>query len=115
MSDEKPQIKQDKMCILLRDDKIDEFNRRWAEGERCDLTGMDFRGIDLRKLDVEGMNFSNSYFRQTDLRGLNLSSCNLEGASLRGALVSGTYFPNTLSAEEILLSINHGTRMRCSK
>ena len=112
MKDDRPKMKEDEMCMLLREDKIEAFTKRWAQGERCDLTGMDLRGMDLRKLNVEGVDFSNSYFRQADLRGLNMSTCNLEGASIRGAQISGTYFPKELSPEEILLSLSHGTRMR---
>jgi uncharacterized protein YjbI with pentapeptide repeats len=115
MKDEKPKMKQDDMCMLLREEKMEAFSKRWAQGERCDLTGMDFRGMDLRKLNVEGVDFSNSYFRQADLRGLNMSTCNLEGASIRGAQISGTFFPKALSPEEILLSLNHGIRMRYRK
>ncbi len=114
MKYEKPKIKQDEMSLLLREDAVDAFNERWAKGERCDLTGMDFRGLDLRRLDVEGMDFSNSYFRQADLRGLNMTTCKLEGASIQGALISGTYFPKALSPEEITLSLTHGTRLRYS-
>ena len=112
MNDERPKRNDDEMSMLLREDRIEEFNDRWAKGERCQLTGMDFRGLDLRKLNVEGMDFSNSYFRQADLRGLNLSTCVLKGASISGAQISGTYFPKELSPDEILLSLNHGTRMR---
>ena len=36
----------------------------------------------------------------------------LEGASIAGTKISGTYFPKELSAEEINLSLQHGTRMR---
>jgi hypothetical protein len=36
----------------------------------------------------------------------------LEGASINSAKISGTYFPPSLSAEEITLSLVHGTRLR---
>jgi uncharacterized protein YjbI with pentapeptide repeats len=112
MKNETPKRNDDEMSMLLRDDRIDAFNERWAKGERCDLTGMDFRRLDLRKLNVDSMDFSNSFFRQADLRGLNLSKCILKGASINGAKISGAYFPKKLRPEEILLSLNHGTRMR---
>ena len=115
MRDEKPKIKENDMCLLFRQERIEEFNERWAKGERCDLTGMDFRGLDLRLLKVDGMDFSNSYLRQADLRGLNMTTCNLEGASIRGAQISGTYLPKELSPEEIHLSHTYGTRMRYRK
>ncbi|MFO7636044.1 MAG: GNAT family N-acetyltransferase [Clostridia bacterium] len=40
------------------------------------------------------------------------SETRLDGASINAAKVSGTLFPRELSAEEITLSLLHGTRMR---
>lgn len=101
------------LYLMLRGENIDDFNAyRAANNEPCDLSGSDFRGIDLRNAELNGINLSNCWFRQADLRGLNLRSCNLRGASIRAAKISGTYFPDELSADEILLSLNHGTRMR---
>lgn len=108
----KPEIKQDPMYLLLRHGKTEEFNTRRARGETVDLTSCDFRGLDLRGLDASGLDFTNSYFRQTDLRGIDFSSCKLEGASIYGAKISGAYFPRELSAAELTLSLMHGTRLR---
>ncbi len=107
-----PEIKQDKMYKLLREGKIAEFNKRKAAGEKFDLTHADFRSVDLRGLDASGVDFSHAYFRQADLRGIDFSNSKLEGASLNGSKISGCYFPRALSAEEINLSLTHGTRMR---
>ncbi|UCH64224.1 MAG: pentapeptide repeat-containing protein [Fidelibacterota bacterium] len=100
------------MYLLLRDEKIEEFNALHKEGEKCDLAGLDFRGLDLRGIETDVIDFSNAYFRQANLAGLNLTSCNLEGASIGGANISGTYFPKELSSDEIMMSLNTGTRMR---
>lgn len=108
----KPEIKKDALYQLLREGKVADFNYRIAHGEKCDLSWGDFRGLDLRGLDAHGLDFSNGYFRQTDLRGVDFSACNLEGASINGAKVSGTYFPKEISADEITLSLLHGTRIR---
>jgi uncharacterized protein YjbI with pentapeptide repeats len=112
MSNQAPQIKDDPLYRLLREGAVDDFNSRRAAGESCDLSGCDFRTLDLRKLDARGLDLSNCYFRQADLRGLDLSATNLEGASINAAKISGTFFPVELSAEEISLSLTHGTRMR---
>ena len=112
MSDQAPAIKADPLYQLLRAGKVEEFNARRAAGETCNLTGADFRGLDLRGLDAAGLDLSNSYFRQADLRGVNLSTALLDGASLHGAKISGVYFPVDLSADEILMSLEHGTRLR---
>lgn len=111
----KPEIKQDPLYLLLRQGKIEEFNTLKAHGQQTDLTSCDFRGLDLRGLDASGLDFSNSYFRQTDIRGVDFSQSRLEGASIYGAKISGAYFPKELSAEEITLSLLHGTRMRYTK
>ena len=58
------------------------------------------------------MDFSDAYFRSADLRGIDFRKANLEGASLAHAQISGTYFPVELSADEILMSMNFGTRLR---
>jgi uncharacterized protein YjbI with pentapeptide repeats len=112
MSSDKPQIKDDPMYRLLREGEIEEFNARRAAGESCDLRGCDFRTIDLRRLHARGLDLRDCYFRQADLRGIDLSEANLEGASINAAKISGTFFPRQLSAEEIMLSLTHGTRMR---
>jgi uncharacterized protein YjbI with pentapeptide repeats len=107
-----PEIKDSDLFQLLRHGHIDEFNQRVANGESCDLRGGDFRGSDLRKLNASGLDLGDCYFRQADLRGIDFSESNLEGASISGAKISGTYFPKELRAEEILLSLTHGTRLR---
>jgi uncharacterized protein YjbI with pentapeptide repeats len=49
------------------------------------------------------------------LRGVDLRQALLEGASLGSAKISGSYFPNQFSAEEIRLSVEYGTRLRAAK
>lgn len=97
---------------LLREGRVKDFNERKKLGEKIDLTDCDFRGLDLRGLDATGLDLSGCYFRQADLRGIDFSTSRLEGASINGAHISGAYFPRELSAEELTLSLLHGTRMR---
>ncbi len=108
-------ISNDPMYQLLRDGAVKEFNTKKAAGQTCDLTGCDFRGLDLRGMEAAGLDFSNSYFRLADLRGVDFRGATLEGASINQAQVSGAYFPPEIPAEEIMLSLVHGTRMRYSK
>ncbi len=112
MPDGKPRKSADPLYLLLREGRVEEFNRRKKAGEKCDLRGCDFRGLDLRELDVSNADFSDCYFRQSDLRGLDLRSCALEGASIHGAHVSGAFFPYKLAADEIEMSVRMGTRLR---
>jgi uncharacterized protein YjbI with pentapeptide repeats len=108
-----PMIKNDDpLYVLLREGKISEFNQRLAAGESCDLANADFRGLELMGWEPTGLDLSGGYFRQADLRGVDLSSCELAGASIHSAKISGVLFPKSLSAEEITLSLLHGTRMR---
>lgn len=102
----------DPMYVLLRQGDVSGFNQRWAAGEACDLTNTDFRGLNLFGWEPVGMDLSGGYFRQADLRGVDLSTCQLAGASFHSAKVSGVLFPKSLSAEEIALSVEHGTRIR---
>jgi len=110
-----PKIIQDPLYQLLREGKIDEFNKLKASGEHCDFTNCDFRNLDLQNLDASGLDFTGCYFRQTDIRGVDLSNTKMLGASINGARISGVFFPKELSAEEIKLSVEYGTRMRYSR
>ncbi len=98
---------------LLREGKIDEFNRKIEElGRPADLKGAKLRNADLREANLRGANLEGAYLRSTDLRGVDLREANLEGASIRGARISGVYFPRNVSPEEIILSLQYGTRIR---
>ena len=67
------------------------------------------------KMNAAGLDFSNSYFRNSDLSGIDFRKTNLEGSSLLDSKLSGVYFPDELSPEEIRLSRDTGTRMRYKK
>ncbi len=108
-----PRISDDPLYRLLRIGKIDEFNQRIAAGETVDLKGCDFRHINRQQLNADGLDFSDSYFRQSDLRGVDFSKCiNFEGASIHAAKISGARFPREIRADETLLSLEYGTRLR---
>lgn len=97
---------------LLFEENLPAFNRLKAEGKAPDLRQANLSGLDLRKADLKGLDLTGCYLRGANLCGLDLTGCNLQGASLKGALVSGALFPENISAEEIRLSIDHGTRVR---
>ncbi|PAV27510.1 pentapeptide repeat protein [Tamilnaduibacter salinus] len=97
----------------LRNENIDAFNEARERLETLpDFAHGDFRGLDLRGMHAQGLNMSHAYFRGADLRGIDLSETMLEGASIAGAKISGCLFPRELHADEIVMSLNHGTRMR---
>ena len=107
-----PKITNDDLYQLLRHGEIERFNELRRQQVACDLRGTDLRSLDLRGLDARGLDLSDCYLRHADLRGIDFSDSRLEGASINGAKISGTYFPRELRAEEITLSLIHGTRMR---
>ncbi len=110
-----PEFKANNMYQLLREERVEEFNDLLEQGHEADLTNCDLRGLDLRGLNADGLDMSGCYFRQANLRGIDFSFTRLDGASINAAKVSGVLFPDDLAAEEILLSITHGTRMRYQK
>ena len=78
-----------------------------------DLANTNLRGADLRRANLRRADLRNAYCHSADLRGADLSEANLEGASFHMARVSGAYFPPNVTADEIRLSLEIGTRIRC--
>ena len=111
----KPRVSADPLYLLLREGRVEEFNRRVKAGDPVDLRGCDLRGLDLREVEAAGMDFTDCYFRQADLRGLDLRTARLEGASLHAAHISGVYFPVEFAPAEIEMSVRMGTRLRAVK
>lgn len=98
---------------ILRNEDIKAFNAGKAElSELPSFASGDFRGLDMRGMDAKGLDFRHAYFRGSDLRGIDFSKSRMEGASIASAKISGCYFPHRLEADEIVMSLNHGTRMR---
>ena len=112
MTTNTPEIKDNELYRLLRGGKMDEFNQRILDGETCDLISADFRNVDLTGINADSLDLRHCYFRMSNLRGVDFSNARLEGASIHGAQISGVFFPAELDANEILLSLEHGTRMR---
>ena len=108
----KPEMKDEHLYQLLRESKIDDFNHAIAKGETPDLVNADMRGLNLKGLNADDLDLRGCYFRQADLRGIDFSKAKLNGASIHAAKISGCLFPKEISANEITLSLTHGTRMR---
>ena len=99
---------------LLFEENLDKFNSMVKKGSPPKLRDCNISALDLRKANLKGLDLSGSYLRSSNLRGLDLTGCNLQGASMQGALISGALFPESISAEETMLSVKYGTRMRNS-
>ena len=107
----RPQLLDSALYALLHKDDIAGFNQERPQGP-IDMRGGDFRGLDLRQLNAQDVDVTDSYFRSADLRGVDLRTACIEGASLAHAQISWAYFPVELTADEILMSVNFGTRLR---
>lgn len=107
-----PKLLDTPLYALLHKDDIAGFNRERPKNGPVDMVGGDFRGLDLRELNADEVDFTDAYFRSADLRGIDFRNSSLEGASLAHAQISGAYFPPELTADEILMSMNFGTRLR---
>lgn len=102
-----------KALTLIQEEKALEFNNYVESiGGVVDLTNAHLRAYDLRKFNLKNANLSGAYLRASDLRSLDLSGANLEGSSMKEAKVSGVLFPKDVPAQEIMMSLVHGTRLR---
>ena len=99
----------------LRGGDIAEFHRVIEGRTTVDFSGTDLRGTDFRKADLRKVILRDSYLRDADLRGCDLRQMDLSGATIQGARIGGTYFPENISAEEIMMSVQYGTRLRMIK
>lgn len=96
----------------LRAGEIDSFHRMISTRAAVDFSETDLRAVDLRKIDLKKVVLRGSYLKLADLRGCDLRHMDMEGCSLHQAKVGGTYFPANVSAEEVRLSVQEGTRIR---
>lgn len=110
---EQVRIIDDPLYQSLRSENISAFNKAKATTSPLPSFELcDFRGLDLRGLDADGLDLRNAYFRGADLRGIDFRNAQLEGASIAGTKISGCYFPKNISSNELIMSLNHGTRLR---
>ncbi|UZE95867.1 pentapeptide repeat-containing protein [Alkalimarinus alittae] len=104
----------DPLYQTLRSENISAFNS--AKANTSPLPSFefcDFRGLDLRGMNADGLDLRSAYFRGADLRGIDFRNAQIEGASIAGTKISGCYFPKNISSDELIMSLNHGTRLRC--
>jgi len=78
-------VKTGPLCELLRDEKIEAFNREVAGGVVLDLANANLRMVNLRGAHLPAADLQRSNLRNADLRGASLHRANLSGADVRGA------------------------------
>ena len=108
----RPRFLTDEAFRQLRCGDVDGYHRSIATRTEVDFSFSDLRGTDMRNADLSKVKLTGAYLRDTDLRGQDLRNHNLEGCSLYHAHISGVWFPADISAEEIRLSLEQGTRLR---
>ncbi|MDR2946559.1 MAG: pentapeptide repeat-containing protein [Candidatus Adiutrix sp.] len=99
---------------ILFEENREAFNRAVEKGQRPDFSNQNLSDLDLSGFNLKTANLAGAYLRGANLNGQDLSEANLHGASLKQAKISGCLFPTNISAEEIRLSVDLGTRMRQS-
>ncbi|KAA3609733.1 MAG: hypothetical protein D8M58_09195 [Calditrichaeota bacterium] len=105
-------MKKQDLLILLRKENMSEFNKAVKGLLDFDLKSVNLRGRTLKKANFKYADLRGAYLSNCNLKGVNLSHAKLEGASLHRAKISGVYFPKNVRADEILNTINYGTRIR---
>ena len=109
------EIKRKPKPQILFDENRDKFNQLVSQGKTPDLTNQNISDLDLRGFNFKNVDLSGSYLRGADLSGVDMSEACLDGVSIKKANISGAFFPYDLPAREIILSWEHGTRMRHPK
>jgi uncharacterized protein YjbI with pentapeptide repeats len=108
-----PRFLDDPAFKALRLADFEAYNRQVTGQKRVDFSNTDLRGVDFRGVaDINKLNVQGAYMRDADLRGMDLRAWDMEGCSLYHAKISGAYFPAIISAQEIIMSVQHGTRLR---
>jgi uncharacterized protein YjbI with pentapeptide repeats len=110
-----PRLLDDEAFHCLRSGDHVGFRRHIADRQEVDFSNCELQGTDFRRADLSKVILRGSHLRDADLRGADLRHMDLEGCSLIRAKISGTYFPANLSAAEIRMSVECGTRLRTSK
>jgi uncharacterized protein YjbI with pentapeptide repeats len=109
------ETKKNKFQTFIRNEEHERFNAEIASlVGAVDLEGCNLSNQDLRQFNLRTANLRNAYMKMADLRGVDLSEAQMDGASINRAHISGAFFPRTVPAQEIWLSIEHGTRMRAT-
>ena len=97
---------------ILFEENRDAFNRAVAEGQTMDFSNQNLSDLDLTGFNLAFANLNGAYLRGANLAGLDLSGASMHAASMKNAKISGCLFPPEISAEEIRLSVEMGSRLR---
>lgn len=110
-----PKYLEDQAYRCLRVEDIDGYNMAIINRQEVDFSNANLRSVDLRKADLDKVILRGAYLRDADLRGCDLRHMDLEGASFHNAKVAGAFFPTNVPAAELVMSLEHGTRIRTTR
>ena len=96
----------------LFEENREAFNKAVAAGQTPSFRGRNLSDLDLSGFNLRNADLTDAYMRGANLNGVDLSEAKLHGASLKNARISGCLFPMDLSAQEILLAVGTGARIR---
>ena len=108
----KPRMIDDDAYRALRTYDMETFKRLTCETDTIDYSNADLRGCDFRNVDLAKIVILGAYLKEADLRGCDLRRHDLSGCSLHNAKIGGAWFPEQIHPQEIMLSVQHGTRIR---
>jgi uncharacterized protein YjbI with pentapeptide repeats len=83
-----------------------------AKLARTRLPAADLQGASLRYANLEGADLEGADLSKANLYSTYLGDANLGGAVIYGADVASAVFPDDISAAEIRLALEVGTRLR---
>ena len=107
-----PEIKRTAKPKILFEENRETFNKLVQEGKTPTFVNQNLSDLDLRGFELRDADLSGAYLRGANLTGQDLSNARMHGASMKNAKISGCLFPASISASEIRLSIDMGTRLR---
>lgn len=107
------EINKNRFHSYSRNEEPERFNAETAAlPGPLDLEGCDLCIQDLRKSNLRTANLRNAYLKLAHPGGADLSEAQMDGASTHRSHLSEVFFPRNRPAQEILLPIEHGSRMR---
>lgn len=96
----------------LRSHNVEKYSQEMIRRGKVVLAQADLRGVDFQQFPLDTLYLKNCYLRDADLRGCDIRHWDLEGCSIHNARISGTYFPEDVEPQELMMSQAHGTRIR---
>ena len=96
----------------LRNNNVEKYSQEMMRRGKVVLEGANFRGVDFQAFPLDTLFLKACYLRDANLRGCDIRHWDLEGSSIHHARIGGTYFPDDVEPDELMMSHTLGTRIR---